>query len=596
MMVFSALGLKCYYYRISLPLICRKRLHWLSVTPISMEDIEKGESIYYNFFKNFLSQMNTRYSNLNLACKMGRELNINHHLQDRLLLCFLFGLKSVICDLCSMATFASELKRKKVHSKIFFISSPKYFSPFPALLPHFCFSLSVIYRQIIRHACIKPRTHNKLNDNDSFHTNDLKGKTFSDFEVLYFPHQGIWYGNLFKKDHFYIKEKDCPFHPSKILHLSIGDTVDLPSKTLSFYNQNDIPFWDFSRISLFSWRECLNRYLKILFKNKQILFSVTIWEHLIFFKSIHTLNRYSNGAKKFTNAKVALLGYASITDPHLVLGLSMNKINVVATEERLLQSFHRLSPIIADYYFVLGGESEKILKKDSFFVSIKKIIPIGPIRLDLISSFRNVKEQKYTEIKKMYFLFLVCDYHSTETEEENRFQLGNNWKMNKRFYKDMIQIAKYFPNAYFAIKGKNTNILKNPNFIELINEIKKLPNIAFEEDLDTYSPYLMAHLCDACIALHTSLGDEILAAGKPVVFYDWFGYPTPFFNYKRKKIIAENQTELKKYIEEILQNKFLRKGDLKNLCTQLYSSPPSPACTIKSRLDDALIRLIGTNY
>ena len=43
-----------------------------------------------------------------------------------------------------------------------------------------------------------------------------KEARWSKYEILYFPHKGIYYSHLFIKDHFYSSDTKSPFFPSKI--------------------------------------------------------------------------------------------------------------------------------------------------------------------------------------------------------------------------------------------------------------------------------------------------------------------------------------------------------------------------------------------
>ena len=61
----------------------------------------------------------------------------------------------------------------------------------------------------------------------------------SSYRVLFFPHQSIFYGYTFKKDHFYSKDKNSVFHPSNILHVEFSNIL-LNRKKLKFYDENNV--------------------------------------------------------------------------------------------------------------------------------------------------------------------------------------------------------------------------------------------------------------------------------------------------------------------------------------------------------------------
>ena len=60
------------------------------------------------------------------------------------------------------------------------------------------------------------------------------------------------------------------------------------------------------------------------------------------------------------------------------------------------------------------------------------------------------------------------------------------------------------------------------DFRGILDIVKNTKNISVETDLEHYNPNKMISIADAAIAMYTSLGDEMLALGKPVLFYDYF--------------------------------------------------------------------------
>jgi len=97
-------------------------------------------------------------------------------------------------------------------------------------------------------------------------------------------------------------------------------------------------------------------------------------------------------------------------------------------------------------------------------------------------------------------------------------------------------------------------VISNPNFSDLVQLIGYFPNIHIETDLGTYPPHLLAAWCDACIAMLTSLGDEMLAAGKKVLFYDYYGIPSGLHDYEGYPIIARSYEDLSNRMRRILEH------------------------------------------
>ena len=76
------------------------------------------------------------------------------------------------------------------------------------------------------------------NSNESCSGFSAEGYSKSLYKVLYFPHQGIFYGDLYVKDSFYSKEIDSVFYPSNILHIEL-DNIVLNENQSKYYRDND---------------------------------------------------------------------------------------------------------------------------------------------------------------------------------------------------------------------------------------------------------------------------------------------------------------------------------------------------------------------
>ena len=180
-------------------------------------------------------------------------------------------------------------------------------------------------------------------------------------------------------------------------------------------------------------------------------------------------------------------------------------------------------------------------------------------------------DEKYSRIKKDYFLVFAFDYHSTSDEIANCHAPANNWKNNRKFYRDIIRLAHRFQNTYFVIKGKNSEFCDIPVFEDLVKIMETLPNIMIEKDIQTYTPQKVVSYADAAIALHTSLGDEMLAAGKPVLFYDYYGVPTPYFDYEGYPVIVYDYDELSNRLQDIIDGNFMDEKQFSEMRKRFYN-------------------------
>ena len=94
--------------------------------------------------------------------------------------------------------------------------------------------MSLIYKSVFN----KIKSYVKNLNTRNKKTNSVnKEIDLKKFNIIFFPHQGIYYGSFYKKDQFYSKKTDSNFHPSNILHLSIGDKNQESKLTNEFYEK-----------------------------------------------------------------------------------------------------------------------------------------------------------------------------------------------------------------------------------------------------------------------------------------------------------------------------------------------------------------------
>ena len=74
-----------------------------------------------------------------------------------------------------------------------------------------------------------------------------------------------------------------------------------------------------------------------------------------------------------------------------------------------------------------------------------------------------------------------------------------------------------------VIKSKNYEWMNIPFFKDIINDIKQRKNISILDDQKKWTPTQSINTCDFAISLYSSLSDEMLAIGKPVIIVNKFG-------------------------------------------------------------------------
>ena len=407
----------------------------------------------------------------------------------------------------------------------------------------------------------------------------------SPFEVLFFPHQSIFYGDLFLKDHFYSKVKGSIFHPSNILHVEFGN-IDLDEEKSKYYHDNEITTVLFPKPNISQYyknfRYVINTIgfansLSLLRKNA-LLFIVLLLNTVIFLTKRKAVN------STFPNAKIVLVGYEILFPQIVSLVFESLSVKTVATQERFTASaIFENFPFIIDTYFASSDFGcKKIEQSANKFVN--QCIPIGQVRTDLIEKF------KKSELV-LDNLIVVFDYHSDKNRYENK-KVAINWSANKAFYEDICKLAKKFSDIDIVIRGKNTAWTKISFFKDTLDKIKSIPNLSISTDYSSPNiQYRLASKAKLIIAKHTSIGDELIASGKPVIFHDFSPNISKGFceeyNYNKADIFVHSYEALEAKVGNIINdNYFLSNAKFLELQKILNNGPADGK--VKGRIDKEL--------
>ena len=397
---------------------------------------------------------------------------------------------------------------------------------------------------------------------------------WSNYETLFFPHKGIWYGEMFVKDHFYSSIPESPFHPSKILHMSLGEDKFLLKRSFQYYKEKNIPYADWADVTGLSIKEKLVMCIRI--SSKLLASTWKDWDVSVFVAVIRThIAVQSNMLRlqQFPKLKNVLVGYDILFPLELSLACKEMNITTVAVQERMISAWWTW-PLLIDHYFIYGSAASKILDK-RFNGLIKHKYEIGPIRLADHQKTFDKKEELKVMLPDYKWRVLVLDFHSSLGWYNNGRCLGNNWRNNLRFYKDIINLCDHFPQAYFMIKGKNNDFLNIPYFSEIKTRTKQTPNCMVVKDYEQWTPFTSSAISDIAVAMHTSLGDEMLALGKPVIFYDFFGFPSQIIDYG-SELIAHTYEDLIRKLERYFHDPKAYNNELNPVRKKFYTVPDIP--------------------
>jgi hypothetical protein len=392
----------------------------------------------------------------------------------------------------------------------------------------------------------------------------------SQYKVLFFPHQSIFFGDLFIKDHFYNMSQDSVFHPSKILHLEFND-IFLTKEKAKYYSDNDIKTVLFPKASLKKYFKNLIYLIKTigvtqvlsLLKKNLILTFVLFSATLNFISTRQQINNYSK-------ANLVLVGYENNFPLITSLGFESLKIKTVAIQERFILAFMANMNFILDTYLCHSEfVSDMVqLSKNKF---AQNCIPCGQIRTDELVDLKVMSNNNI-------FTIVAFDFHSVQDIHENRATPLFNWKANKSFYEDLLKLSNNIPNIRIIIRGKNLDWTKITFFDDTLEKINNNPNVIVDSDYSNFAQYKISAHANLIIAKHTSIADELIAVGKQVIFHDFSPntkpHAKPIFNYNNLNIYAHSYNELEIMVKEAVNhNKLLSESNLLELQLAINNGP-----------------------
>jgi hypothetical protein len=381
------------------------------------------------------------------------------------------------------------------------------------------------------------------------------GVNTSSFEILFFPHQGIFYGDLFLKNYFYSDEKESVFNMKNILHVEFS-SLFLDNRKANFYSDNSITTVLFPKPKITEYLKNFRYVISsiglvnslTLLKGNALLFFILLFNSVLF------LTKKEVVKSSYLNAKIVLVGFEILFPPMVSLIFESLSIKTVAIQERFSAAvIFENWPFIIDTYFASSDFScQKISQSERKFVN--QCIPCGQVRTDLIEGFKKHDSDASN-------LIIVFDYHSEEDPYKNMLKPVNNWSSNKSFYEDICRLAKRFKDYNIVIRGKNLNWTKIPFFKDTLEQIDSIPNLSISTDYKSlYVQYKIASNAKLIIAKHTSIGDELIASGKPVIFHDFSPNSSKGisgeYDYNQSDIFVFSYDELELRVKSVIDGNY----------------------------------------
>ena len=413
-----------------------------------------------------------------------------------------------------------------------------------------------------------------------------------DAEVLYFPHQGPLYGALFEKGQYYSAKPASAFHRNRICHVELWDILSATQRreVSESYKRSGIPFYKLHR-----QRRMGGFAKRFLAFRRGLSDSTGMVADLCAYRTLLRFEAASAALTSFSRAKLALLGYEHLFPKVVCLALQGRGIKVAASQERFALVFHDTFCAILDFYYVVG-EICRIRCLEKKLCCIDRIAVIGDVRTDLLVRYAAAQRPGKLSNPAAAHRCLVLDFHSVPDYFSNAMTTVNNWSSNLLFYTDILRLARSFQNVSFVIRGKDAEWKKIPYFKEIAAELLAQPNIVLANDYDRLDEsYRLAASADSIVARHTSLGDQCLAVGKPVIFYESLSNTDRcigwLYDYAPWPILAHSYEDLRSRFGKILElGDFLSGKEKRDLVAANYGGIPDGTIgeTLVRSLEDVL--------
>ena len=420
----------------------------------------------------------------------------------------------------------------------------------------------------------KPNKPNLLDNPEA--QREKPSPNFSQPEILYFPHKGIAYGKLFDKDLYFSSEQSSPLHPSAIYHIELSQLCtkeEILSIKEDYQRRNlNVEFIEPPAVSFFS---NLRHLIKLFYSRigEKAAFSKSIILYLTFLR----VRSYQIAFAKFKHAKIALLGYEMLFPRPAAAVLQSMGIHIIATQERFLSCFQTSNGQFLDTYFV-HGQVPKLQIEQNTIACVKNCIISGDPRREKIVQYRPLaRQERQSQYNNYDQVCLVLDHHSNIDPIGNALLNCTNWESNKLFYESILDLAQANTSCVFIIRGKNNSWRNIPAFKEIEQFLVDSPNIILDNRYDIKDrSYILAAMADIVVARYTSLCDQCLANGIPVLVFEPWANGEPIIakwhDYIPYPILVNSIRELHIRFSSLIQNEeYMPKSLFKKMRREYYA-------------------------
>jgi hypothetical protein len=323
-------------------------------------------------------------------------------------------------------------------------------------------------------------------------------------DIIFIPHQGYTYGNLFSFEYLFETDPNSPLHKNNI-------------GLLSYSEINPQGYGNYLQIST----KINIRFLYKYFNAKRVFCAhlrgsrYKFLKQFVFTTCISALRSKEVFRSSFPYAKIAILAYQLNAPDHLLIALKLAGIESWTELGRPMFAVSNWSKINSHTVLSPSDKFSEFLERSEACVS-EKIIPVGMWKTDLLvpkKSRNNYSHNKY--------LCVALPYHTTNGID-SFLNLFLSKKAFEHFVLDIIECAILYPEIDFIVRGKNSDWLNNDDYLILQNKLEVHKNITVSNNYETLNEsYNLCSAADFIIGKYTSLIDESLAVSIPCIIHDY---------------------------------------------------------------------------
>jgi hypothetical protein len=379
-------------------------------------------------------------------------------------------------------------------------------------------------------------------------------------EVLFFPHHGPYFGDLFLKDQYYSDDPTSPFHRTQICHVELAEWIAQEARPAvqQAYERAGIAV---------HWLPTIGRSRISPVRFARLALRIGPAAAFLGLSLRHRLAASYAQVSVFSRARLALLGYETQFPRMMAAALQARGVAVAAAQERFVQPFHPGFHLLVDHYLVQG-------ERPAAAVHANPLCRVGSIAIT--GDLRQPRWKR--ERRSGSHRCLVLDYHSVRSPFSDAFAIGNGWASNRLFLEDILQLSEDFPEIQFTVRGKDTDWTDLPAFAGLVARAAARSNLTIDRDRSLDRSYVLLAGSDSVVARHTSLGDQALAIGIPVLFHERMATGTcsiaAVMDYAPYPILTRSYAELRERFAAIVQEgHILDAAQLAKLRREFYSQP-----------------------